>query len=133
MEIRWRDSLIIGIPQIDKQHQELIEALNALGDAMREGKGKDEIEKMLDFASRYAQDHFRSEEACFERYQCPAAEINKRDHKQFAEKFIELQQEFHEKGSSFALVLKIHNEFSNWLLQHIWQVDMKLRPYVQED
>jgi len=132
MAILWNELMSTGVPKIDEQHKELIEALNTLGNAMQAGKGKDEIEKILEFAGQYARKHFGFEEECFEKYNCPAAALNKQEHAWFVERFTVLMEEFQEKGARFSLIIKIHKELSHWLLQHICEVDMKLRPYVQK-
>ena len=129
MQIAWDDSMQTGVPKVDEQHQELIKAINALADAMRNGQGKDEIGKILTFAGQYAQEHFRFEEGCFEEYHCPAAMKNKQEHAQFIETFTRRMTEFDEKGANFQFVMKIYRELSDWLLQHILKVDLQLRAY----
>lgn len=120
-----------GIAEIDDQHKELIRMLNELSDSMRSGKGKDEIERILRFAGKYAQEHFECEERYFEEYQCAALPENKAGHAHFVARFAELMDDFQAQGGSFALVMKIYNELSNWLIQHILGVDTKLRLTVQ--
>ncbi len=132
MQIAWHTSMSTGIPEIDEQHKELVKTLNTLADAMQAGKGKDEIEKMLEFAGQYAQKHFGFEEECFEKYNCPVADLNKQEHAQFVARFTVLMEEFQEKGAKFTLIIKIHKELSDWLLQHICEVDTKFYPYVQK-
>jgi hemerythrin-like metal-binding protein len=131
MAIEWNSSMSTGIDEIDVQHKELIRMLNALSDAMRSGKGKDEIEKILIFAGEYAQQHFACEERYFVQYHCDAAAENRAGHAQFITRFNGFMQDFREKGSSFALVMKIYSEFSNWLVKHILGVDVKLREVVK--
>ena len=42
MAIAWNDSMSTSVDEIDEQHKELISMVNALSEAMRSGKGKDE-------------------------------------------------------------------------------------------
>jgi len=131
MAIAWNDSMSTGVTEIDNQHKELIGMLNSLSDTMRSGKGKDEIEKILLFAGDYAQKHFECEEQYFVDYDCPAGPENKAGHDYFLTRFTELMGDFHQQGGSFALVMKIYTELSNWLIQHILGVDTKLRTVVE--
>jgi hemerythrin len=131
MSIVWSDSMSTGVAEIDEQHRELISMLNSLSDEMRSGKGKNEIEKILVFAGEYAQKHFACEERYFAEYQCPAAPQNKAAHEYFAGRFTELMQDFRAQGNSFALMMKIYNELSTWLVQHILGVDIELRASVR--
>ncbi|HSF75715.1 MAG TPA: hypothetical protein VLA84_18110 [Microcoleus sp.] len=43
----WNDSLSIGIPEIDRQHKQLIDQLNTLVDAMLANRGKEEIKNIV--------------------------------------------------------------------------------------
>ncbi len=131
MAIAWNDSMSTGVTEIDNQHKELINMLNSLSETMRSGKGRDEIEQILLFAGEYAQKHFECEEQYFIEYNCPAGPQNKTSHEYFIARFTELMGDFREQGSSFALVMKIYNELSNWLIQHILGVDTQLRISVQ--
>lgn len=131
MAIAWNDSMSTGVAEVDEQHKELIKMLNSLSEAMRSGKGKDEIENILVFAGEYAQKHFACEERYFAQYNCPESPQNKAGHEQFIARFTELMQDFRTRGSSFALVMKIYNELSNWLVKHILGVDTKLRAAVK--
>lgn len=121
-----------GVTEVDAQHQELIKAINTLGDMMRLGKGKVEIGNILTFAGEYAQQHFSCEEQYFDRYNCPAKTQNKEEHGRFVRRFTELMAEFQSQGESFTLVMKIYNELSTWLVQHILGVDVKLRTYAKQ-
>lgn len=132
MAIVWTDSMSTGVAEVDAQHKELLDAVNSLGEAMQTGKGKAEIESILTFAGHYAQKHFTCEEQYFDQYDCPDKTQNKDAHAQFVERFTALMAEFQEQGESFALMMRIYNELSTWLVQHILGVDTKLRPYVKK-
>jgi hemerythrin len=131
MAIAWNESMSTGVAEIDEQHKELINMLNSMSEAMRSGKGKEEIGNILAFTGEYAQKHFECEERYFVQYNCPAAPQNKAGHEQFIARFTELMQNFQEQGSSFALAMKIYNELSTWLVKHILGVDTKLHTAVK--
>lgn len=38
--IQWNDSLPVGVDAMDLQHKKLVNLINQLFDAMKEGKGK---------------------------------------------------------------------------------------------
>ncbi|HPZ82341.1 MAG TPA: hemerythrin domain-containing protein, partial [Thermogutta sp.] len=83
MTLVWDTTMSTGIPRIDAQHQELIRKLNGLLHAMQKGRGKEEIEKLLDFLAEYVIKHFSDEEAEMERVNCPAAIANRIAHQHF--------------------------------------------------
>jgi hemerythrin len=46
--IRWDQSMTTGVETIDDQHKQLIAWLNDLLAAMSQGKGRDEVQRLLD-------------------------------------------------------------------------------------
>ena len=132
MGIVWNELMSTGVPELDAQHQALIETLNKLADAMTSGKGQQEIKAILLFAGKYAQTHFRAEEAYFEKYHCPANAENTQAHQHFIARFAELMDAFHRNGADFKFINSVYKELSDWLVHHILGVDVKLRPYVKK-
>jgi hemerythrin len=45
--IQWDESFSVNVAEIDKQHQRLLEMINELYDAMRQGRGKVIIGKTI--------------------------------------------------------------------------------------
>jgi hemerythrin len=45
--ITWSDEYQLGIKEIDAQHQKLVAMINTLHNAMKEGRGKDVIQPIL--------------------------------------------------------------------------------------
>ncbi len=132
MAIRWNDSMATGNSEVDRQHQEIVRQINGLSEAMKQGKGREEIGRLLDFLGRYAVDHFAKEEAVMARLACPAADANRQAHRKFLERFKELRKQFDAAGASARLTIEIHGELSQWLVQHIMGIDTKLRQCAEE-
>jgi hemerythrin len=126
MSSGWDVSMTTGVPQVDNEHKELFRQVANLNQAMREGKGRNEIGKILNFVGDYVVSHFAHEEKFMEDYRCPIAEANKAAHNQLIAKFKELQSRFESVGNSSALTLEIHDTLKNWLVQHIRQIDTQL-------
>jgi hypothetical protein len=55
MPLTWDQSLATGSSKIDQQHRKLFAHVSALADAMKQGKGRHEIDAMLDFPGRQFQ------------------------------------------------------------------------------
>ena len=62
--IQWDGSLSVNIAEIDSQHQRLVKMINELNDAMRVGKSRDVLGKIVTGLIAYVRVHFstRSEE-----------------------------------------------------------------------
>jgi hemerythrin len=126
MSAGWDVSMTTGVPLVDNEHKELFRQVENLHRAMREGKGRREIGKILDFVGDYVVSHFAHEEQMMDQYRCPAAEANKAAHNQLIAKFKELQTRFESAGASSSLTLEIHDTLKNWLTQHIHKIDTQL-------
>ena len=46
--IKWNDSFSVNVVKVDQEHKKLIAMVNDLTDAMKAGKGKDVLGKILD-------------------------------------------------------------------------------------
>ncbi len=128
--LQWDDALSTGDETLDNQHKYLVETLNNLGEAINLGHGTDALARILGRLRFYAGWHFGREEECFETYHCPAAEKNKKAHAVFIEKFDRYYEKFHEAGGSKEMALKIHEEISDWIVNHIMMVDGELYPCI---
>ncbi len=126
LAVRWSERLRTGEPTVDKQHQQLIAKVNALLDAMAEGKGQAELDAILQFLEGYVAEHFSYEEECMEKYRCPVAEKNKQAHRKFEQTFAALKAEYQRRGATLELAQKIYRQIGEWLVNHIGKVDTGL-------
>ena len=126
MNLEWKESMSTGVKEIDDAHKTLIKGINTLNSAMKSGNGRQEILKILDFLGKYAAMHFAHEESCMQRYQCPAAHINKVAHDQFLKFFGKMKNEIETNGATVTAVLEIHGALSDWLKTHIMKIDIGL-------
>jgi hemerythrin len=126
MQTGWNASLATGINLVDNEHQEIFRQAALMSDAMREGKGKQELKKIIDFLDDYVVTHFAHEEKLMDQYRCPIAQTNKKSHNQFIAKFKELKNKFDSTSLNTVLVLEISNMIKDWLIQHIKQIDTQL-------
>ncbi|MEG3935950.1 hemerythrin family protein [Microcoleus sp. T3_B1] len=124
----WNDSLAIGIPEIDHQHKQLIEQLNALVDAMHTNRGKEEINRIVQFLDLYVGQHFYFEERCMHRYKCPVASDNEAAHSKFMKTLVEVKDELRKNGSSLSLAIKVNEQLLDWFVNHIKKIDRELKP-----
>jgi hemerythrin len=129
--IAWDKTMSTGVDSIDDQHKELIAMLNDLLMAMSQGRGRLEIQKVLDGLGGYAATHFGHEEGCMAKYNCPVAAQNIAAHQQFVETFKSFGEEFDRTGATAHLVVRVESELMRWLTTHIKRVDTQLKPCVK--
>ncbi len=126
--IRWNEEFSVNIMEIDKQHQKLIEMINNLHDAMKQGKAKDILGKILDEMVGYAGTHFKTEEKYFDQFKYPETEEHKKEHINFVKEVTEFKKKF-EAGQQ-TLSIQVMNFLSNWLKKHIKDVDKRYGPFL---
>lgn len=130
LKLEWDDSLSTGNRAIDVQHRYLIDIINELAEAIEQGTTDKSIGKILNLLKYYTVWHFDREEQCMERYNCPAAETNKKAHGYFIRTFEEFQEEYKQSGSSGDIALRMYQELTEWLVKHIKKVDGEMRSCV---
>jgi hemerythrin len=131
MKYEWDSSLETGHKNIDKQHKQLIEALNNIIDASQQGKGSEEIFKTLDFLTGYTVMHFITEEKFMVDYNYPDYLMHKRYHDEFKETVGELTKRLFKEGPTRELVGITTTSIGNWLLNHIMGDDFRMAAYVK--
>lgn len=130
MAIEWRESLSIGVEEIDKQHKELLRRFDGLLNACKEGKGIDELKGLLDFLSDYVRIHFNDEEAIQRQHHYPGYEDHRKEHASFVVQLNELRQEIDTHGMSVHHVMETNNLLLKWLINHISVVDKELGKFL---
>lgn len=125
--IQWTNSLSVNVSEIDQQHQRLIQMINDLDDAMRQGKGKETVGKIIQNMIAYTGTHFSTEEKYFDRFGYPDAAVHKKTHADFVKKAKEVKQKFDQ--GQLGLPIEVMNFLSGWLGSHIKGEDKKYSPF----
>jgi hemerythrin len=121
--INWDDSLSVNVAEIDQQHKRLIGMINELNDAMRMGKGKDVLGKIINSLFTYTATHFKTEEKYFAQFGYPDTENHKKEHTAFVQKVSDFKDGFEKKKLS--LTIEVMDFLSDWLKNHIKGTDKK--------
>ncbi|MDF1611742.1 bacteriohemerythrin [Stygiobacter electus] len=125
--ITWGDSYSVKVKVIDNQHQKLVGIINTLHDAMKEGKGKEAIGKVLKELVDYTVYHFSFEEKLFDKYGYPDAKIHAKQHNDLVQSVKKYVSDF-ESGKG-VLPMEVMNFLRDWLLKHISGDDKKYSPF----
>ena len=120
--IEWNNTFSVGISQLDSEHQRLVEMINTLYDAMKQGKGKDAITTLLNELSAYVVTHFSHEEKWMQEHSYPQFTEHKKIHDDFVRKVGEYKT-MHQKGLLSANQLL--TTLRDWLVSHICHTDSK--------
>ena len=131
MGIAWRESLAIGVPEIDCQHKELISRFDSLLKACEAGKGMEELQKLLGFLDDYVATHFSDEEGIQRNHHYPGYAAHKSEHDGFIARLKTLKDEIKADGVAVHHVTETNNMLLKWLINHIAKVDGELGAYLR--
>jgi len=125
--IQWREALAVGHPNIDSDHQRLLNLINLF-----ETADEANIEQTLFELVQYTRAHFAREEAFQRQMNFPEAAKHKVFHDDLAkesEKLLHLWETTPRAGQA-ALILRIAPFLRGWLIDHIINEDLKMKPYL---
>jgi len=131
MGIEWRESLAIGIEEIDGQHRQLLSRFDQLLRACESGQGIDELKRLLAFLDEYVVLHFGDEERIQQRHIYPGYASHKREHESFIARLQALKGEIDREGVALHHVVETNSMLLKWLIHHISTVDVQLGKFLK--
>jgi hemerythrin len=115
--IMWDSSFSVGIPAIDKQHKKLIGMINSMAEAPEALVNSEVVSEVLNEMTRYAAEHFKSEEELMRQHGFPYFKEHKDKH-----------VSFRKKAAHFCVDATVHKTsipedvlrfLKDWLVDHI--------------
>jgi hemerythrin len=128
--IIWDSSLSVNVAEIDTQHQKLVNMINELHDAMRSGKGKDVLGKIITGLISYTDSHFKVEEKYFAQFRYPDAASHIKEHTAFVKKVSDFQHDF--EAGRLTVSIDTLYFLRDWLQGHIKGTDKKYSSFFHE-
>jgi len=122
----WDDSLAIGVEDIDGQHRELFSRFEKLLDACREGHGRDELNRLLNFLNDYVHEHFAAEEEFMTSSGYDQLQEHKEEHEVFRGKLDDLRQIYADTGAGMDLLITTNAMVLDWIIQHVRKTDRRM-------
>ena len=127
----WDESIATGDPAIDVQHKQFFVVLYDFAEALEQGKGAEELRKLLVFLKYYGEWHFGKEENSVACYNCPMACENIEAHKLYMVTIDSLLAQIRNSGTSEDLARSSYEKLTDWLVNHIMKIDMANANYVK--
>ncbi len=128
-KINFDKELTLGIPLIDKQHEEYVKRMNHFLDSYHHDSINEEaLREEISFIVSYAIEHFDAEEALMKHTNFPLSKQHIAQHdffKQSADSFAELK--YTEEN-----VRKLLRLLIDWFIAHIKTQDSKLAKHVKK-
>ncbi|WP_420208544.1 bacteriohemerythrin [Candidatus Electronema sp. JC] len=129
--ITWDESLSVKVAEIDSQHRKLVAMINELHDAMKSGKGKDVMGRILSGLISYTDSHFKVEEKYFAQFKYPDTAAHVKEHVAFVKKVTEFQIDF--EGGRLTVSIDTLYFLRDWLQGHIKGTDKKYSAFFHEN
>lgn len=126
----WKESLLVGVPQIDDQHRKLVVSIDRLMEACMQGKGRSTIKETLIFVITYTKEHFHDEEKLQAKYEYPERIAHKLLHEQFIKDINVILRDLQQAGPNVSLTGRVNKTLVDWLINHISTEDKKLGEYI---
>ena len=114
----WDDNYSVGVAEIDEQHQELIELINRLHEAIEQGSAGnaassainelDTMSSVLDELVDYSCYHFSTEEKYMLEYTYPEYDRHKRLHAQFVDRVEAFKRDYEATRGEPPVILPPH-------------------------
>jgi hemerythrin len=127
--IKWQDIYEVRVEAIDEQHRKLVSLVNAMAEAMRAGKGKTVVGKVLKELVEYTAYHFETEEEFFREHEYPEYEAHRKIHQELTRRARELKRTF-DLGKPL-VTAQVMQFLSDWLNKHIIEEDRKFGRYIE--
>lgn len=119
----WDSKMSVSVQKFDDQHKKLVDMVNELDDAMRAGKGKDVMEKILSGLVSYTATHFADEEKLMLAHKYPGYIAHKAEHEALVKKVVGFQGDL--KAGKVAMSVEVMQFLKDWLVNHIMGTDKK--------
>lgn len=123
---------MFGVPEIDKQHQELVNILGRLDAAVKNQLPRKDIYRLMDDVISYTSAHFAAEERLMAEAGYPEIEQHKAKHRQLVQDVRHLRGKLDNVGESRFTEWFHHWPFAN-ILAHIQYADQQAGDHVAEN
>jgi hemerythrin len=131
MKVKWTQDLSVDVKEIDAQHKELLRRIDGLDSAMKQGRAKEEILRLIEFLDEYVVIHFRTEELFMIQHAYPKYHFHKTKHEWFKNEFSAIRKRLEEEGATPEVIVLSNNLLITWFSSHIRTTDTTLGTYLK--
>lgn len=128
--ISWKDSYRLGLPEIDRQHQHLIEIIERLNDAMEQMAPKLVMQSALSDLVSYTRLHFQTEEDLMQRHSYPGRLDHCVEHDLLLKKVEALEEDL--RLGRAAITPRTMRFLQDWVGLHIQEADLEYVAFMHQ-
>lgn len=115
--MQWSSAFQLGIKEIDDQHAQLVKMINDLDDAMKDGRARDMMGRLLNSLVSYCKMHFTTEELYFSEFEFEDSAAHRAEHMAFIDKVGQFKRAF--DGGISDISGEVMGFLADWLRHHI--------------
>jgi hemerythrin len=126
--IRWRDNFNLGIPEVDFEHRELVELINALHDRLQQAAHHEEVEDFLGEIFARISAHFALEERTMVARNYPGYWPHPGDHERLLDQLRDIMESYESTHSLDSGELS--QKLDDWFSVHFRTFDARFHHFV---
>lgn len=129
--IRLEKDQQLNVPELDAQHQTLIDLVNQLHKAMTDCSERQVVDGLVTALIEHTKHHFRYEEQLMREHQYPGYTRHKQEHDRLLEHIVTLAERY--RGGDLLLSFAVMVDLKGWALVHIEKFDIALGRFLNRD
>jgi len=128
--IHWNEEFRIGLPEIDRDHENLIKLINELHGRVQARKERNEVKSFFEQVYEEILAHFAHEEKIMLERHYDAYAAHKADHERLLTEIREIADDFTEGVYDYDPENALGKQIQEWFVQHVRTYDAGLRSLV---
>ena len=125
----WTEKFILGIPEIDEQHKQIVDLINKLSDLRNKDADKEGLGEIINELISYTKTHLSYEENLLKQHEYPEFASHKSNHEQLTKQAVDFQKKYFLGNTGLSTEIAIL--LNDWLAEHILEIDKKYVPYLK--
>lgn len=130
----WKEKYKLGVPLIDRQHEELFRRVTDFVETVRKPVAWEEktrkVQETLDFMKEYVVTHFHDEEVYQRQIGYPEADAHRKIHNGMVRYVADVSKQFEQNGCNEQLIQQFAGKLLAWLINHVASEDQKIADFV---
>jgi hemerythrin len=128
--MEWSEEYLLGIPDVDEQHQRLFALVSRLYENVVSGEAQSAAGTILDELIEYTVEHFATEEKRFLAEGYPLYDEHKQEHDRLTRQALEIQEKF--RANQITVTFDLLDFLSDWLKTHTTDSDLKYAQFARQ-
>lgn len=120
-------TLVVGVPEMDQQHQELVNKLNKLNTSVSNNEPTEAVAQLFDDFIAQIISHFKTEDHLIDKYGYFDNNAHKNEHQRLIREVGYLREKFIHGCESHVL-----QSLKQWLLNHVLSLDKQLGNFISQ-